>query len=275
MDKAMSLSDTTFIIPIRIDSSDRLRNIKLISDFLLKNFDSKIIIKESDSAQKLGFFKNYDSKLTYIYEKNDNIFFHKTRLLNDMIIMSDTNCIVQYDSDIILPINSYFIAEAMVLNGFDAVYPFIHGHNSSKRVHINDESLKKFYENFDFGILDQCSEPWDSSNFYGYSHFGFCTFYNRDSYFKGFLENEEFYSGGPEDQEIYYRFINLGLNVGRVNDVIYHIEHYRGNFSLQDNEHYFNNINLFNRLTTLPKEDLINYYSNTEYYKNRIKDYKK
>ena len=44
------LKNTTFIIPIRIESEDRLRNVITICCFLLDNFDTKIIIKEVDNT---------------------------------------------------------------------------------------------------------------------------------------------------------------------------------------------------------------------------------
>ena len=43
------LSQATFIIPIRIESSDRLRNVITITAFLVENFDTNIIVKEVDS----------------------------------------------------------------------------------------------------------------------------------------------------------------------------------------------------------------------------------
>ena len=43
------LSKATFIIPIRIESPDRLRNVVTTVAFLLENFKTNIIIKEVDS----------------------------------------------------------------------------------------------------------------------------------------------------------------------------------------------------------------------------------
>ena len=45
----INLKNATFIIPIRIESSDRLRNVITSTAFLLENFDTNIIIKEVDS----------------------------------------------------------------------------------------------------------------------------------------------------------------------------------------------------------------------------------
>ena len=42
------LSQATFIIPIRIESPDRLRNVVTTTAFLMENFNTNIIIKEVD-----------------------------------------------------------------------------------------------------------------------------------------------------------------------------------------------------------------------------------
>ena len=48
------LSQATFIIPIRIESSDRLRNVITITAFLVENFDTNIIclLYTSDAADE-------------------------------------------------------------------------------------------------------------------------------------------------------------------------------------------------------------------------------
>ena len=43
------LSKATFIIPIRIESTDRMRNVITSLAFLLENFETNIIVKEVDS----------------------------------------------------------------------------------------------------------------------------------------------------------------------------------------------------------------------------------
>ena len=44
------LKDTTFIIPIRIESEDRLRNVITTTCFLLDNFNTNILIREVDAT---------------------------------------------------------------------------------------------------------------------------------------------------------------------------------------------------------------------------------
>ena len=42
---SIDLKNTTFIIPLRVDTGDRLRNVVLSTVFLLNKFDTNVIIK--------------------------------------------------------------------------------------------------------------------------------------------------------------------------------------------------------------------------------------
>ena len=44
------IENTTFIVPLRIESEDRLRNVIVSTCYLLDNTDCKIIIQEVDTA---------------------------------------------------------------------------------------------------------------------------------------------------------------------------------------------------------------------------------
>ena len=51
----IGLKDATFIVPVRIESDDRLRNVITTLCFLMSNFDTNIIVHEVD---KESIFKN-------------------------------------------------------------------------------------------------------------------------------------------------------------------------------------------------------------------------
>ena len=48
----IDLSQATFIIPIRIESDDRMRNVITTTTFLLENFKTNNIIKEVDKNSR-------------------------------------------------------------------------------------------------------------------------------------------------------------------------------------------------------------------------------
>ena len=77
----IDLTTCTFIIPIRIESEDRMRNVITILCYLLKNFNTKVIVKEVDrqsvyQEEVLPQIEEYlgDSlkNLTHVFEKSDD-----------------------------------------------------------------------------------------------------------------------------------------------------------------------------------------------------------
>ena len=127
------LSQATFIIPIRIESPDRLRNVVTTTAFLMENFDTNIIIKEVDAEpifqkdaipllEEILDFNIWETNFNYIYEKSDDPLFHRQRILNEMIMEADTHIVVNYDADAILPKESYELAYKGIMDGiYDVV----------------------------------------------------------------------------------------------------------------------------------------------------------
>ena len=90
-------------------------------------------------------------------------------------------------------------------------------------------------------------------------------FFNRNSYIEGGMENENFIGWAPEDYERYHRFNLFGYKIGRVNDKVYHLDHTRGINSSIQNPYIKGNLQLWEKLKTLSKEELKNYYLNQKY----------
>ena len=99
--KREDLSDVTFIVPLRIESQDRMRNIITSMIYLLRNFKTTVIVKECDEEKifersALGIIKDAVGgaieDLNYVYEKTSEYTFHRTKILND-ILNSTTNSI--------------------------------------------------------------------------------------------------------------------------------------------------------------------------------------
>ena len=89
------LKNTTFIIPLRIDTGDRLRNVILSTSYLLHNFDTTVMIKEVDSERRFETFALpiierlvETDNLVHIFEEDTRTddAFHRTKVLNDMVM---------------------------------------------------------------------------------------------------------------------------------------------------------------------------------------------
>jgi len=267
------LSNATFIMPLRIESQDRLRNIVLSLGYLLNTFKTNVIIQEVDTDSKFQQYAAPEleklipdlSPITLIFEKSDDPVFHRTRILNDMLLESQTDVVVNYDTDVIFPESSYLQAYDMILNqGYDLVYPYGQG-NWQEKVHLYPQLIEDFIETgFNWKSLTHGTNNENSTSDYGWAQF-----FNRKSYIEGGMENEEFISYGYEDNERVYRFETLGYKVGRVEDQIFHLEHARTFNSWFSNPHIQNNKTLYERLKTLNKEKLEHYYKTVDYVTNR------
>ena len=262
------LTQATFIIPIRIESSDRLRNVITTTAFLLENFDTNIIIKEVDSEsvfqnEALPILKeilDVDVNVNHIFEKSDAPLFHRQKVLNEMIMEADTEIVVNYDCDVLLPIDSYHEAYLSILHHtHDVIYPYGQG-MYQKQVNATDEVVSSFLEDSDFSILDKNSKTHTSD-------FGWAQFFRRSVYIEGGMENENFKAYAPEDKERFYRFNTLGYNIGRIDDSVYHLEHARGENSWFSNPHMSSNMGEWKKIQSMDKKTLVEYYSTQKYLK--------
>lgn len=269
----IDLKDATFIVPIRIESDDRLRNVITTLCFLLSNFDTNIIVHEVDKEsifnkdalpQIKEYLENDISSITHIFEQSDSPSFHRQRVLNDMLMKANTSVVVNYDCDILLPIESYVSAYNLLLSKeSDIVYPYGYG-DYQKQIFADDELVTDFLNHdFDFKILEAKSKIF-------MSQYGFVQFFNRQVYIDGGMENENFVAYAPEDVERFYRFTTLGYNVSRVESLVYHLEHKRTENSWFNNPYMQSNNDEWEKIQKMNNEEIKNYILNQKYYKDRI-----
>jgi hypothetical protein len=260
------LKEATFVIPIRIESSDRLRNVITTTAYLLENFDTNIIIKEVDSEsifenEALPILKDIldvNVNVNHIFEKSDEPLFHRQKVLNEMIMEADTKIVINYDCDVLLPLESYDEAYQSILHHtYDIVYPYGSG-MYQYQVQATDDIVSHFLQTLDFSYLEKHSKKHTSD-------FGWVQFFNRKVYIDGGLENENFKAYAPEDKERFYRFATLGYNIGRINDCVYHLEHSRGENSWFSNPYMQSNMDEWEKIRGMNRDKLLQYYSNQNY----------
>ena len=209
----MELSGCTYMIPLRVETPDRLRNIITVLLYLIKNIKAPIIVKEFDTesiyeASVLPQISQISTKeelsqITHVFEQSDEFVFHRTRLINDMIMMADTPFVCNHDSDILLPFQTHFYANTFLAKGYrppnapvnspttpvKVVYPYGYG-MFQQQVFADDNTVSNFINsNFNFHAFDGKLRPYDAK-------FGFCQFFNREEYIRLGMENENFISYG-------------------------------------------------------------------------------
>lgn len=263
------MMDLTFLVPTRIETEDRLRNIISSVSYLLKHVPSKILVKEVSNHPTFKFraipeIKKYVSisNLEYFYEESDEPLFCKGKVLNDLIVASDTKVVVNYDADCILPLSSYRDAYEMIVNDqADVVYPYGCGIYQWK-ADYSPETYQDFMNTLDTSILDKKKTLSNST-------IGWSQFVNRQKYIDSFMMNENFISWGCEDDEFYYRMSVLGNRISRIDNYVYHLEHSRTYNSWFSNPNFNSNYRLWNMIKTFDRNQLIEYYKKQDYLKKR------
>lgn len=271
------LSEATFIIPIRLESPDRIRNVILSIAYILHHFKTTVMVAEADvesvfkavalpELAKIVDQESSNNLIHFFYKEDLKLMpFRRTFLLNEMLCQSTTKITINYDCDVLFPVQSYVQAYNMCLNSEqDLVYPYGKG-QYQRMVNFSDIShAYRFVETgFDLSILDGCSSPWNAE-------YGFAQFFKTDAYINGYMENENFIAYGPEDYERFNRWTKLGYNVSRVEGgMIYHMEHVRSFNSNTQNPFIAANDNLKDKLASMTKEQLVQYYETQQYYRER------
>jgi len=252
-----------------------MKNIK--APIIVKEFDTESIYEASVLPQISQVATEEElSQITHVFEKSDDFVFHRTRLINDMIMMADTINVCNYDCDVLLPFQTHFYANTFLLKGYrpptepnnsplqpvKVVYPYGYG-QFQQQVFADDQTVSNFINsNFNFHAFDGKLRSYDAK-------FGFCQFFNREEYIKLGMENENFISYGYEDDERYHRF-NMCSDVVRINDTIFHLEHKRSENSWFTNPHIEGNRKEWDKLRFYNKEKLEDYYKNIDYMKRRF-----
>lgn len=263
------MMDLTFLIPTRIETEDRLRNIISSVSYLLRHIPAKVIVKEVSGRDTFKFRaipeikKHADThNLTYLFEENNDPLFCKSKVLNDLIVASDTKVVANYDADCILPISSYHHAYSAINDGHaDVVYPYGCGVYQWK-AEYNMKIYSEFMNTMDTSTLDKNKTISNST-------IGWTQFINRQKYIDSYMMNENFISWGCEDDEFYFRMSTLGNRIARVDNYVYHLEHSRTHNSWFSNPNFNNNWNLWNTIKTFDRNQLVDYYENQEYLKVR------
>ena len=264
--------DLSFIIPIKIESLDRLRNCITILSYLRNVVpDADIYIKEVDEKSKFTQYvlpevqKNADtSKIHHTFQENpDDALFHRTRYINDLFLQTKSKVVWHYDVDVLFPRDTYLATYNMIANnGFDFVYPFGCGPYQNA-INYDDVMYERFI-NSGYNL-----EVLKTDYFRLPATVGFSQVFNAESYAKFGFMNENFVSWGCEDCELYYRMNILGYKVGRVMHDVYHLEHSRTFNSHYHNPKFHENNQLWQWFRKQNVDVVRKYYEDQKYVKER------
>jgi len=249
--KKVDLKDVTFVIPIKIDSTERKENLHLICDYLLWHFDTNILIGEHCARPLLDPVLFEGSGIKCIFIQSASELFHKTRVLNILVKAAETPYVCIYDADVLMRREQYMDAvDDLRKNKADVIYPFNGSFLDIDRLYVeqirNSNMSLYMLSDKNFCILSNNSP-------------GGAFFIKKESWDSVGGGNENFRSWGWEDNEFFYRFQRLGLRLKRSPGVIYHVSHPRGINSSPGTPHSIKNKEEYDKVLAMTEEDLRSY----------------
>lgn len=219
----LHIDNLTIIFTVRVDSADRLSNIKATLSYYANHTTCPIILLEASLTPLLESYihENYPN-ITYIFEYDENPIFHRTHYINEEFRLVKTQRAVVIDSDVIVPIPQLIAANKLLLSTDSVmVYPY-DGRFIGEDKYFSDLFRKKI----DISIFTAIDG--NQQLMFGFISVGGAFMVNISRYKTLGWENEYFPGWGPEDFEREHRLDILGHKPLRVSGKIYHLHHPRG-----------------------------------------------
>ena len=224
----ININDVTFLVPVRMDSKDRRENLETVIDMLHKDFDTNFIVLEADKSEKVTFDKEYEN-VRKVFVEDDNPIFHRTKYINMMCGMAETEYLGVWDTDVVVsPTQIMRSVEALRNMEAQFVIPY-----DGRFVWINSSNRGEFLKNRSIRFLES---EIDNSDILGTHSVGGGFLVERKSYLAAGGENENFKGWGAEDVERVKRMEILGCSVLYVDGPMYHLHHERGINSIYPSE---------------------------------------
>ena len=254
--KKYSLPDVTFLITLRVDSADRIDNVLTILEFLSTHFQTNILLVEADSSPR--FMKEkIPEGVRYIFSPDSNPVFYRQRYYNKLVKMCDTDIVIKYDTDVILPPSQIYNAVLSIRkNDVDVCYPF------DGNFLMVPENLKKYFvQNKDIRLLYRFKRLFQ----HYYPSYGGCIALRKSTYIRIGMDNINFNGWGFEDQELFKRSKILECKVSREEGPLFHLHHARGTHSWYfDQQEEVNSHREYIKVCNMNKEELENYIATWE-----------
>ncbi len=279
----LKLEDCSIVIPVRIDTSDRLHNLKIVLNYFNDFFtDFELIVIEHDKEPKLKelieSFKDKDKIFKYINRQTDGSF-HKTFNFNLGISVTSGKYIAAYDCDSIFnPLAIFNAFKRLKDSHTNFIFPYNRYMVQIKRHVFNgiDRLEPDFISDIPIVTTGVLKDTSDYEVLYG-SHDYECTggalFFNKVAFFMNGGYNPNIISYGCEDNEIELRVKRLGNIIERLDSFnCYHLEHGRSVDSHYNN-FFPNNEREYTKIKDLPKDELRKYVDNG--FKHTVFDTKK
>lgn len=245
--------ETTFLIPLRIDSPERERNLSILLGFLNDVPNSTVLILEADKTPRVER-KVFNFPVSYHFIQDSDPVFHRTKYINEMLHLSETEIVGVWDTDIIMPIKQILEAIEEIREG-RAVMSFPY---DGCFYTLSPEISAQFCKEQSISFLRSKKNSFSKS--FGSYSVGGAFLVNKSLYLQAGGENENFYGWGSEDMERVNRMEILGLPVFRSKGPLFHLYHPRKRNSwFANTSAEIQNMKEFLKVSGMGKDELYQY----------------
>ncbi|MCK9414968.1 MAG: galactosyltransferase-related protein, partial [Prolixibacteraceae bacterium] len=243
----------SFIIPIRVDSVERERNLDVVLEQLNEIENVDISILEGDIKPLYRLKKEY-SNVTYRFVEDSDPIFYRTKYLNQLLREVQGSIVGIWDADVITSKEQILDAVKKIRSGgaimsfpYDGRFIMLPPKNSDQLI---NSGLNK-------GLKKQVMNRYLA---HGLHSVGGAFFVNKKIYLESGGENEYFYGWGPEDAERVKRMEILGYPVYRAKGPLFHLYHPRKENSWYGNNQIeYKNRHEFLKVCSMSKDELKKY----------------
>ena len=216
-----NLTDVTFLILVRIDSIQRFENVKVITDSLLKYFNTTIYVLEADSFNNGLLKKNLNRKIMYQFIEDKDPVLHKTKYYNYMTTKVKTKFLSIWDVDSVVDKNAICDSMKHLREEADVAYPY------DGFFYEVPEVIKRYYfKHQDIRVLKR--HLGKMSLLYNRPLVGGAVIVKTDKYLQSGGDSEAIYGWGNDDFIRYHRFVANDYNIYRAKENLFHLCHSRG-----------------------------------------------
>jgi len=242
--------ELAFIIHLRVDVPERLRNLEVVLEYYnktCKNLEFIIVNDDAKPESKLKYFYDKYKNIKVLFLKN-NSYHNKSLSLNSAFKETSRKIIIAHDTDVIIDPKHILEGADNILNGkSDHVYPY-----NGLFCTVKDNLVQKFKNSLDVNtFLSNKPTSKNLINCYENNYIfinstescGGCVMYSSDIYKKVNGYNPKFIGWGYEDDEMASRVKKFNAMTSRVSDkdaIAWHMPHpnsIRGNNPYIDQNH--------------------------------------
>lgn len=217
----IDLKDVTFFFVVRLDSIERLENLIITTNYIIRSFNTNIIVLEA-AHYRNGFLKALLNKnITYVYVEDKDPILYKTKYFNLLTKQYLNSIIAIWDADILANKDAIYDCIIKIRTGnADVALPF-----NGQCLDVPKAIRNVFIKKKDFRILLKSKSKM--SLLYDRLLVGGGIFINREKYISSGMENENYYGWGNEDFDRFYRFQLLNYIIYRTDVHLFHLSHPR------------------------------------------------